>query len=298
MYKRQGLGLKADIRELIKPNYTVIPGVDELNLESLVEVLMNTDIITEINDVKIRQHLEALIDIFLKSQSPTIDTFLSRRSEYEDVGKLIITLIVRQYEIDNVVGYHDSDDWIQHLLNSHFNSKKDVEEKVNDFPTIITFNYDRHLEISLLNFLMWNFDYSMEDSVKIINEKMDIRHVYGKLGTNYDVLALEGVKYKNIHNDYKLIETIRSNALPNQEYNKIISEVSKVYILGFGFDKTNFDLLFGNIEWETENRNKYLSTGYGLAQNTLSWIQRKARRRITMHVDLKSDEFFSRFYQL
>ncbi len=139
----------------------------------------------------------------IETRSPlVIDYFLSRHSEYEEIGKYLISYILLNKEkaISYQYGHrttqkssngdnHDDDgNWYKFLFESiiaECSTVEELEASLNNLD-IITFNYDISLEHYLLNslkgisiFIDQETDLAVEKVNKFVSDR--IHHVYGKL---------------------------------------------------------------------------------------------------------------------
>jgi hypothetical protein len=121
-------------------------------------------------------------EAFLRSPA-SIDAFLLRRHNFLSVGKLAIAYCLIPFE-NEVSLYYPPDrnlrggNWYEYLsdkLDSSF------EEFSNNKLSIITFNYDRSLEVYLLNYLLNHHGKKYDECANALAQ-IPIIHVYGQLG--------------------------------------------------------------------------------------------------------------------
>ena len=194
--------------------------------------------------------IQELINVFKYSSTNSIDLFLSRNKEYQDIGKQIITFLLANYELGSKFREDIIDnncDWyffIYEILTRGIFNSDEISKFAENKVTIITFNYDRSFE----HFLYESLQYSFKGKQNEINELMlnfNIIHVYGKIAPlNWE--SSEGVKYRDsllrdYYADYfKNIQIIYEERESKVE--KIIEAISnanKIFFLGFGYAEEN-----------------------------------------------------------
>lgn len=185
--------------------------------------------------------------------SYSIDEFLEKNRELEDIGKSFIAHSLKTYEMEDKLFPPYDSGWYQYLFNSMLTSS--VEDLVNNKITIITFNYDRSLEAYLHNTIMYRFKISKNESAEIL-KKIKIIHMHGILGEypdvpysqnlepGFDDLDLAAKFFRKITGSIKIIYEIKDNAdtfcsIEFEEANKALQESEKIYFLGFGFHEDN-----------------------------------------------------------
>src|SRR5262249_3371720 len=135
----------------------------------------------------IRNQLAAFRRRLKESRLNSIDAFLQRRQEYEEVGKAAIAQELLQYETDALLFTSRECDWYRMLFNEILPSN------ANDFDTdlynVITFNFDRSFEHALFRSLESLFDNPEESFAGGRNRPVEmlkrfpLLHVHGQLGT-------------------------------------------------------------------------------------------------------------------
>lgn len=142
--------------------------------------------------VDVKQFAEDLYE----AQPSSIDTFLSRRSEYKLLGKICIIFCLSKYEdkdgwLWRPFGYPDKLNtdfpnfgWYQYLWSKMIDGVENIGQLKGNNLTIITFNYDRSLEYYLMRAIQKMFGVSEMDAAEVF-KNIRIKHVYGKLGKFY-----------------------------------------------------------------------------------------------------------------
>lgn len=195
---------------------------------------------------------------FVDAGTFTIDAFLATRTDWSDLGKLVIAVIIRKYERRDPLR-NMTDDWIHQFIAMYL-VKKDREHIYANFPNVITFNYDRLLEEAIYRRLTKFFLYEEYEAIEILN-KLNIHHVYGKIGdTRFDKLKFEtqsdlAAAAKKI----LIVGEEREESDLKSEIDDLMDSSSSVYVLGFGYDLINADLVFGRKKFKVAR-----STNIGL----------------------------------
>jgi hypothetical protein len=196
-----------------------------------------------------REDVSCFLRELILSGQPSVDAFLEQRSEFLDIGKLVIALAIASHEIENKLtdisirtfGFY-------HYLFTKLSSPKESfsENKLS----IITFNYDRSIEQFLYLSLKhsWNIsDEECRDQLKNI----PIIHVHGSLG----LLPWQGEKPRpysidyspeDIHYSSEQIIVIPEVKETSEEFTlayDLLEKAKIIYFLGFGYNRTNLKRL-------------------------------------------------------
>jgi hypothetical protein len=200
----------------------------------------------------------------------SIDTFLERRPEFTDIGRLTVALKLSQAEADsNVTARHHDGHWMEYLYSHMSSNVKKVDDFVKNKISFITFNYDRSLERYLQASLTNGYGISPERALAIVNE-LNIFHIHGKIGSldahdNYYVPYIKNA-YEQILRNYK------TNQLSFRFYHEISAEevdekilsmyrgTSRFYFIGFGYAQDNLN----KIAHISRSGVKKIGTAFGL----------------------------------
>lgn len=120
-----------------------------------------------------------LKDNLLESRRSSIDLFLENRPGFCNIGKLAIACGIIEFEQSNKGPW----DWFEHLHDSELaNNRRSLQSYCTESNVnFITFNYDRHLEHSLISSLTSTYGANEEECAELIKENFEIVHVHGKL---------------------------------------------------------------------------------------------------------------------
>ena len=237
------------------------------------------------------------IEAFGGSQVPSIDRFLAKCIErnnerYVLAGKFLIALIINAYERSINVSFA-KDDWIQFFISNFLANADKINLSSEQFPKIITFNYDILFERSIVSHLVHYHDWPESNAWSFVKD-LDITHVYGKVeyfDLKSDDSDLSVDDLNRIRWSIENIKVIGKNDDRDGEiYKKIQDSIRKsacVYFLGFGFDEQNMEILFGKPrELEPDN---YKYTPQTPSDN----VRREKIRFLSTNIGLSSYEIQS-----
>lgn len=228
---------------------------DLLSMESLYRVPFFDDLIQINNIPKYKNFFSALNE---NQVFKNIDTFLRNHPDQQEIGKQLIAAEILRCE--NRI-WSTSENWYGQLVDSLVNCE-DPEEILQSDLSIITFNYDVSLEYFLYDQLlkMPKFFPYLKDICEILQNR--IIHVYGSVreASFEDIYKSYGNFYgsfkQEVHPTILLNEANKSSLeviygdkhknreLPHiQSACELIYSAKKIYVLGFGFDINNTDLL-------------------------------------------------------
>jgi len=221
----------------------------------------------------------------------SIDAFLEH-SKYRELGKYLIAYQLKQAEdVDRLFPPHDSG-WYQMLFNALIN---ECGEKLNENNlSIITFNYDRSLEVYLHNALKFRFNLSEDNAWKQVAE-LSIIHVHGILGEYPEIPYKKEASVEELYKiskNIKIIHEIKDHdgTFCSDEfaeaYEKLL-KAKRIIFLGFGFHADNvrrfrffsdknleglemFTTSFGLTSYEYRQKIANLAQ-YGLSEKQIPW---------------------------
>lgn len=243
------------------------------------------------------QNLIYPIDIFTdfatklrSSRQPSIDSFLANQTnDFSEIGKLAISEIIIKSEhqkilenprlmgTDRYLSTDPKDDWYSYLIEHLF--KGDLGN-VHKNIGIISYNYDRFLEATLMQSLLASYaDLEIEEASKILN-KIPIVHMYGRL----DALPWEDggnkrqygqtcsfEEIQSISRNIKLIHETEKDGTSIKRANHILAKSRRAYFLGMDLyrNRSNIELL----DLSLLRYSEVLATGFKLAQGEIYPIE-------------------------
>lgn len=246
------------------------------------------------------QKIKKLSNRLYFSGADSIDDFLSQCKDDVDVqfGKLTILKVIlekeqRAKEFGDSTLFKWEESWLRVLFGEEFRFVEGVEElkrKLEDMQFyFVIFNYDRCVEHFLYTAIQ-NY-YGLEDEgTKSIIDKMRFYHVYGQLaplrGRPEDCPVGFGEAFDGMPDDlYHLVPNIKIVNEDRGDAENIrdkigaqIRDAGKVYILGFGFQDSNWKLL--GIDKYKEHRGKGLSWPGDKFHYTNSGLSKRSKERI------------------
>jgi hypothetical protein len=178
----------------------------------------------------------------------SIDRFLQRRPDLQEIGKALIAFNILKCEHPGALGPHEKfSRWYQYLYNELL--RPDIANDFGKNPlSIITYNYDRSLEYYFWSALRQGFGLSPEEALRI-SGTIPIVHVHGSLGQlppadggrkyggGAGTFFLEAAKDLHIVSD-----DIKASGVL-ERCRDLLAGANRVVFLGFGFDPVNLDRL-------------------------------------------------------
>jgi len=183
-------------------------------------------------------------------QDTTIDAFLSNHIEFRDIGKFSIVSVLIKCEQEGVLFNPPNEGSWYHTLFKFLNSDKNNFK--NNKLSIITFNYDRSLEMYFWKKFK-DLNICNNDAVENI-KSIPIIHVYGILGQlPFLVDNNEVARHYNTAESNKVIRACMDSIkiiyedLDIDKYfksaYKLLEDAKIVIFLGFGYHKENLERL-------------------------------------------------------
>lgn len=214
---------------------------------------------------------------FKESSSISIDTFISQKNEESmtNVGTVLVLLIIRAfstYSLDAI----STDDWVGYYITKNIDWNENFEENP---PEIISFNYDNLFYTKLLHNLK---QLKGEVEAKRIMSRIKITHVYGSLSED-DYGLISTINKKEVTEEkieyflkcnFERIHFIRGDDHSDEDLLDTINRADLIHVLGYGFDRFNNRVLFGNEDsFKKIVREKFESvTGFGQPDYILSYL--------------------------
>lgn len=178
---------------------------------------------------------------FSKSGVTSIDAFLEHRAEYMTIGKTAIAEALIPYEREDTL-FGREVDWYGYLLDR-------MNVRIQDFLlnclTILTFNYDRSLEIYLMRAIAARFGISVERAVETMKH-FPVIHLHGKLGNlpweNEPRSFLPKIGPYEINAARMGIKIIHEDPSSDPDFVlalEALQEAQRIVFLGFSYHPTN-----------------------------------------------------------
>ena len=297
-----GERLVEQIKDNLKADSFVGGRPNENNIRPLLKILLK----------KFKwEFIKSFNNALKHSGTYSIDSFLTERDDYREIGKMCITYILAEFEFSSV---HFNNlyqgDWYKLFWN-----KISIYKKSNKFDFVFyTFNYERSLEYYIYSAFknLHNMD---EEYIKGYFENgFFVNHLHGSLG-GLDFQKTENVfKYgdiKYLSDPNNLLEISKNidiiyEANVNDNFKKLHDDLvsaQNLVFLGFGFNKDNMKKL--NIKKFTNSSKKNIyATTLGLTNaeiieafiNDLGSISYKNIQEIKEFYFAKSDVITNKEY--
>lgn len=185
-------------------------------------------------------------DEFRLAQTYSIDAFIERRAEeFQEIGKFAIAHRLLRCESEKEL--FDNGDWYQAFWNRVLPNGASSPKRF----TVITFNYDRslqhYLKVAARAALGAAHQDTMDDQVKILPmhgsfSKVSANAPFGHCEERH---TPEFAKSIYLPHEFAGI-SLRST--PFDTAKEYLSYAKRIFILGFGFDPTNTERLFGDLD--------------------------------------------------
>jgi hypothetical protein len=204
--------------------------------------------------------LEHFVQSFRLSSTESIDLFLSRNPQLVKMGKMAICLAILKAEKQS---HFREDvekperDWYFYLYN-RLTRGFATQESYCCFPqsnvAFITFNYDRSLEHFLFESVLHSCEGIDSAKAKEIMSQIPIIHVYGQVGGLGWQAVGPRIAYGGESDDFSqidLLSVIENLYVVHEERvnpeleraREVIKEAERIFFLGFGYAKENFEVL-------------------------------------------------------
>jgi hypothetical protein len=199
----------------------------------------------------------------------SIDAFLARRREFDEIGRVAISAALLPNEQDGALYFADGgSDWYRRLWLQLVGSDTTGESlSGRDFKTI-SFNYDRTFERYLHLTAMASFGLDAVQAYETVKGFFPY-HVYGQLGHyNADtVFQLDPPFVRAAAENLKVMPSARPAS--DDQCQSLITWAERIYFVGFAFDEMNCALLgvLKTVTSARETRPILFATGYGLTRD-------------------------------
>jgi len=227
---------------------------------------------------EILRRAQLFINSFAGTPDLSIDSYININESFSYLAKKAIIFEILncekklqdKFSTDTInIDY----DWFGYLFREMLEETYSLETFFTNKVSFITFNYDSSLEYLFLKSLKNQFIDSEIKEILKFNEKIKIIHVYGRVSNPF----MEN--RQNIKDGYRFGENAYFYGFDDQDVNNIltISERSgeqnvdirnelnsakRIFILGFGFNKENVDML----KFDANKEQWLFATGIGLTE--------------------------------
>jgi hypothetical protein len=176
---------------------------------------------------------------FEASHLASIDSFIARRPEYREIAEHAIAAVLLPLEY-NIPKWGVKGDWYGYVWNLLVaDAQKPGDIRKNDL-RVITFNYDRSLEMFLWEAVKSSFGVSADEAFQLVGN-LDIHHMYGTLGDyqgdRFLYPRLDADAVRGAGRSIKTVPLLRGEL--DEKARAIVHERRNSFFLGFGFDPMN-----------------------------------------------------------
>ncbi|MCB1204407.1 MAG: SIR2 family protein [Verrucomicrobiae bacterium] len=198
-------------------------------------------------------------DEFRLAQTYSIDAFIERRAEeFQEIGKFAISHCLRRCESEAAL--FDTGDWYQAFWNRVL---------PNGYPflrefTVITFNYDRSLQHYLMTAAKAALGPAYRDDMYDRVRILPMHGSFSKVSANAPFGSDEERHTPEFARSIYLPHEFSGKNLqfsPFDNARDALSDAKRIFILGFGFDDTNTERLFNDLDL---SKAEIHATGVGL----------------------------------
>jgi hypothetical protein len=197
--------------------------------------------------------IQAFRKAFYRSQITSIDRFLANNRQFWEVGKAAIAAILIQCELEAPLlaerfDVSPKDHWYRYLWNCMDQS---WDGFLSNNVRIITFNYDRSLEMFLAIALSSHHGRPFAEALNKVYQ-LPIIHVYGTLGLIGEQTVAPTRPYSNdlgaapvriAAESIRVIPEHRDNEGDKKKIRDMIATAKRICYLGFGYDPLNVERL-------------------------------------------------------
>lgn len=208
----------------------------------------------------------------------SVDEFLEYNPDYMDLGKLVIASALIPYEDEKRLfpPHAQADHWYKLLADAlEVKSKAVCDNQLS----VLTFNYDRSLEVYLLTVIQERRHCSLSEAVGIL-QSIPIVHLYGDLGqfggTSQDAQKyspdLETARVKAAAGSMKIMHESEDQTPEFDEGVELLEKAERICFLGFGYHPTNVRRLrVFNSEWGPERKQRQIVSGTSQGIEPQEW---------------------------
>lgn len=160
---------------------------DSFYLASLIYPFFNEDNTKHEKYFEAKDLIADFINRLQDAKPISMDDFMhcttKAKPEFNIIGKMLILLTILKYE--SKYDHRKMNGWYNDLFNKIQNKsldEPDIKELKTNFFSIITFNYDRSLELFLFYTISANYPSANKQEICEVIKSLNIKHVYGQIG--------------------------------------------------------------------------------------------------------------------
>ena len=227
------------------------------------------------------QLVPAFIESFERSGQPSIDRFLELNSRYSEIGKALIALTLCPRENPRALFWHVNDTKVNNWYESLFQAMRvpKVEHFILNKISIITFNYDRSIEMYLATTIRHSYGLEMHEALELV-ESLKIYHVHGRLGS---LTGKNSLEYGTTPMNEALAHCVKQIRIIHEDdenhkrdlkrLHAKLSESRRIIFIGFSYDEGNM----AKLNWPkcVTSSPHVEGSWYGLSKHRAHFLQQK-----------------------
>jgi hypothetical protein len=212
--------------------------------------------------VGFRDQLDQLINKLDQMQPLVIDYFLGQNPEIALLGKTIVAHIIlereakylqsRKNSANKLNATAEANDWVRFIVHGLLDEANEPEKVLKNKISFVTFNYDLSLERRIYEALNAVESLRMKGIPHLFFDEDRVIHMYGKVREDFKEMShRDDGEFSNVfHRALFAADGLRTIAPLEKKHDATISRAQTaiakakfIYILGYGFDKNNNELL-------------------------------------------------------
>lgn len=265
--------------------HCALPTAWELR-QSIINGVVPPRVGVRADDPMMRQILSSQFDDLRRelesSGWSSVDRFLEKRREFVRHGKVAIATKLVPLEDQALRQRLVCSDWYAWLFEA---LNGDIEGWDATALEVVTFNYDRTLEMGLAHMIASTKGCSIEQGWSMVGG-LPIHHVYGSLGNQVYFESIREMRLDcSAHGVVTAAEGIRIMSDERDGSDEILTRcrravlsAERLIFLGFGFDSLNLERMGiapERMDWDQHPLTEVYSTAYGLKRQERAAIEAK-----------------------
>jgi hypothetical protein len=231
--------------------------------------------------------IDGFINALRYSGLRSVDAFLERRTEFVDVGKVLMAAELLSRENQEALWAAD-ENWMQYLYARMVTAR--LEEFAQNEVSFITYNYDRTLEHFFLVSLTNTYGAEVNDCADVLR-KVAMIHLHGRLGylhwqSSKDVVPFQTggpLSLQTLETCRREIRIVHEDIADREEDFKrareLLQKARRIYLMGFGYASQNVERL----KLRDLTPEIFEGTAHGFSQREADEISLEFHRKLTLN---------------